>query len=83
MIKTKVDACDTLISEFNYLIVKKELDVKMMAAMQIITTVDENNPSIKKDIGMLGKQIQKLKGLVKMLVSMRKEYIKEKEDYAR
>ena len=81
MIKTKADVCETLISEFNYLIVKKELDVKMMTAMQIITTVDENNPSMKKDIGTLGKQIQKLKGLVKTLVDMRKEYLKEKENY--
>lgn len=83
MIKTKVDACDTLISEFNYLIVKKELDIKMMTAMQIITTVDENNPSMKKDIGTLGKQVQKLKGLVKTLVDMRKEYINEREDYVK
>jgi hypothetical protein len=81
MIKTKVDACDILISEYNYMIVRKELDIKMMTAMQIITTVDENNPSTKKDIGTLGKQVQKLKGLVKMLVDMRKEYIKEKEQY--
>lgn len=81
MIKTKVDACDMLISEYNYMIVKKELDIKMMTAMQIISTIDENNPPTKKDIGILGKQVQKLKSLVKMLVDMRKEYIKEKEQY--
>ena len=55
----------------------------MMTAMQIITTVDENNPSMKKDIGTLGKQVQKLKGLVKTLVDMRKEYINEREDYVK
>jgi len=80
MLKTKVDCCDQMISEFNYLIVKKELDIKIMTKMQITTMEDENNPKLKVSIGTLGKQVNRLNNIVETLIDMRQKYVKAGEN---